>query len=121
MIALSRSRFVTTSGETMNATGLEIQRPIFLGAEAVYEYYADLRGLITEAGINGQIGDFSQLTNNGVEVNADRVQVYLRAPVNVMGDLVTGIWKTIMDWPCRTDSATGDASRYKRVVVCEHI
>jgi len=108
-------------GEMWNASKLEVQRPIFIGAEAVYEYYADLRGLITEAGLNGEVGDFSQLTNNGVEVNADRVQVYLRAPVNVMGDLVTGIWKTIMDWPCRTDGATGDTARFKRCVVVEHV
>jgi hypothetical protein len=108
-------------GEMWNASKLEVQRPIFIGAEAVYEYYADLRGLITEAGLNGEVGDFSQLTNNGVEVNADRVQVYLRAPVNVMGDLVTGIWKTIMDWPCRTDGATGDTARYKRICVVEHV
>jgi hypothetical protein len=111
-----------TTGATISAIpSTEVQRPIFIGAEAIYEYYADLRGLITEAGINGEIGDFSQLTNNGVEVNADRVQCYLRAPVNVMGDLVTGVWKTIMDWPTRTDAATGDSARYKRCVVCEHV
>jgi hypothetical protein len=96
-----------------------IQRPIFIGAEAIYEYFRPLGGLVTEAGVNGQVGEFTGLTNNGIEVNVDRVQVYLRAPVNVMGDIVTSVWKSVMDWPCRTDSLTGDKSRFKRVVVCE--
>ena len=110
-------------GEMWTTAGVEIQRPIFIGAEAVYEYYNDLSGLITEAGVNGVVGEFqpAKLTNNGVEINADRVQVYLRAPVNVMGDVVTAIWKSIMDWPTRTDATTGDAARYKRVVVVETI
>lgn len=107
-------------GEMKNAAGLAIQRPIFIGAEAVYEYYRPLGGLVTEAGINGQVGEFTNLTNNGIEVNVDRVQVYLRAPVNVTGDIVTSVWKSIMDWPTRTDVLTGDAGRYKRTVTVEH-
>jgi hypothetical protein len=108
-------------GELWNASGDQIQRPIFIGAEAVYEYYRPLGGLVTEAGVNGQVGEFTNLTNNGIEVNVDRVQVYLRAPVNVTGDIVTSVWKSVMDWPCRTDVLTGDASRFKRAVVCEHV
>jgi hypothetical protein len=111
------------AGETINASSLEVQRPIFLGAEAVYEYYNDLSGLITEAGVCGVVGEYqpAQLTNNGVEINVDRVQVYVRAPVNVKGDIVTSIWRTIMDWPTRTDATTGDAARHKRTVVVEHV
>ena len=108
-------------GEVQNTTGDKIQRPIFIGAEAVYEYYRPLGGLVTEAGVNGQVGEFTNLTNNGIEVNVDRVQVYLRAPVNVTGDIVTSVWKSVMDWPCRTDVLTGDSARFKRTVVCEHI
>jgi hypothetical protein len=110
------------AGEMFNAVAAHdaIQRPIFIGAEAVYEYFRPLGGLVTEAGVNGQVGEFTNLTNNGIEVNVDRVQVYLRAPVNVMGDIVTSVWKSVMDWPCRTDALTGDTARFKRVCVCEH-
>jgi hypothetical protein len=108
-------------GEMKNVAGDTIQRPIFVGAEAVFEYFRPLGGLVTDAGVNGQVGEFANLTNNGIEVNADRVQVYLRAPVNVTGDIVTSVWKAVMDWPCRTDVLTGDASRFKRAVVVEHI
>jgi hypothetical protein len=38
----------------------------------------------------------------------------------VSGDVVSAVWKAIMDWPTRTDSATGDAARFKRVCVVEH-
>ena len=108
------------AGEMVNSHGDAIQRPIFIGAEAVYEYFRPLGGLVTEAGVNGQVGEFTNLTNNGIEVNVDRVQVYLRAPVNVMGDIVTSVWKSVMDWPCRTDALTGDTARFKRVVCVEH-
>jgi hypothetical protein len=108
-------------GELYNATSDAIQRPIFIGAEAVYEYFRPLGGLVTEAGVNGEVGEFTNLTNNGIEVNVDRVQVYLRAPVNVTGDIVTSVWKAVMDWPCRTDALTGDSARFKRTVCVEHI
>jgi hypothetical protein len=112
-------------GETISSGSgtLEVQRPIFIGAEAVFEYYNDLSGLTTEAGVCGVVGEFqpAQLTNNGVEINVDRVQVYIRAPVNVKGDIVTSIWRSIMDWPTRTDATTGDSARFKRCVVVEHV
>jgi hypothetical protein len=112
-------------GETISSGSgtLEVQRPIFVGAEAVFEYYNDLSGLTTEAGVCGVVGEFqpAQLTNNGVEINVDRVQVYIRAPVNVKGDIVTSIWRSIMDWPTRTDATTGDSARFKRSVVVEHV
>jgi len=107
-------------GELYTTAGLEVQRPIFIGQDAIFEYYQDLGQLITEAGVNGQVGDFSTLSNNGIEVNVDRVQCYLRAPVNVSGDVVTAVWKAIMDWAVRTDSATGDTARHKRVCIVEH-
>ena len=106
---------------TANSPSLEVQRPIFLGQDSIFEYYQDLGQLITEAGVNGEVGDFSKLTNNGIEINVDRVQVYLRAPVNVSGDIVSAVWKSIMDWPVRTDATTGDSARFKRQVVVEHV
>jgi len=39
----------------------------------------------------------------------------------VKGDIVTSIWRSIMDWPTRTDATTGDAARHKRTVVVEHV
>ena len=108
-------------GELKNAGGYTIHRALILGQEAIFEYYQDLGQLITEAGVQGRVGDFSQLTNNGIEVNVDRVQLVLRSPQNVLQDMVSAAWKAIMDWPVRTDVTTGDSARFKRVVAIEHV
>jgi hypothetical protein len=59
------------SGELYNngnpSTGIKVHRPLFVGQGAMYEYYQDLSGLITEAGVTGRIGE-PRITNNGIEV-----------------------------------------------------
>ena len=107
-------------GEIVNAGKYGVHRALIMGQEAIFEYYQDAGQLITEAGVQGRVGDFSQLTNNGIEVNVDRVQLVMRSPQNVLQDMVSAAWKAIMDWPVRTDATTGDAARFKRVVCIEH-
>ncbi len=111
------------SGELWNngnpSTGMKVHRPLFVGQGAMYEYYQDLSGLITEAGVTGRIGE-PRITNNGIEVFSDRIQLIIRAPLNRLQDLVSTSWKFIGAWPIRTDATTGDAARYKRVQVIEH-
>lgn len=99
--------------------GVNIHRPLFTAPGMMYEYYQDLSGLITEAGITGKIGE-PKISNNSIEVNTDRIQLVIRAPLNRLQDQVSTTWKIIADWPLRTDATTGDAARYKRVVVIEH-
>lgn len=98
--------------------GDRVHRPIFFGQGGVIEYYQELSALITEAGVVGKVGEPS-ITNNGIEVYADRVQMIIRAPLNRLQDQVATTWKFIGDWPVRTDAATGDQARYKRVGVIE--
>jgi len=100
-------------------TGVPIHRPLFVGQGCIYEYYQDLSQLITEAGVTGRIGE-PKVTNNGIEVPCDRVQLIIRAPLNRDMDEVSTTWKFFGDWPVRTDSATGDAARFKRTAVIEH-
>jgi len=110
------------SGELFNtgaSTGMKVHRPLFVGQGAMYEYYQDLSGLITEAGVTGRIGE-PRITNNGIEVFSDRIQLIIRAPLNRLQDLVSTSWKFIGAWPIRTDATTGDGARYKRVQVIEH-
>jgi hypothetical protein len=104
-----------TNGAT---TGIKVHRGIMIGADAIYEYYQDLAALLTEAGVTGKVGTWS-ITNNGIEVNADRIQMIIRAPLNKTQDEVSTTWQFKGDWPVRTDAATGDAARYKRMVVLE--
>jgi hypothetical protein len=97
------------------SSGTPIHRTLLTAQGAIYEYYQDLGALITEAGVTGKVGN-SSITNNGIEVNTDRIQLIIRSPLNRLQDLVSTSWKFIGDWPIRTDVTTGDAARYKRMV-----
>lgn len=101
------------------AAGVPVHRPLFTGQAAIYEYYQELSQLLTEAGVTGKIGEPS-ITNSGIDVFADRVQLIFRSPQNRIQDIVATSWKFIGDWPVRTDVTTGDAARFKRMVVIEH-
>jgi len=97
-----------------------VHRPLFLGQDNTFEYYSDLGLQLTEAGVTGRIG-VSTISNNGIEINTDRIQIIIRAPLNRLQDMVATTWKFQGDWPTRTDAATGDLSRYKRACVVEHV
>lgn len=105
----------------LSTTGVEIHRPLFLGQGLIHEYYIDLIGgaFLSEAGVTGRTGQF-RITNNAIEVNTDRVQLIIRAPLDRLQDQVSVSWKFCGDWPARTDITTGGAERYKRSVVVEH-
>lgn len=100
-------------------TGVRIHRPLLTAQDSVFEYYQDLAGLITDAGVTGKVGEFN-IVNNGVEVFSERIQVIMRAPLNRLQDSISTSYKFIGDWPVRTDATTGDTARYKRVCVIEH-
>lgn len=110
------------AGELFNngaTSGVKVHRALFVGQGAMHEYYQDLGQLITEAGITGKVGE-PQITNNGIEVFSDRIQLVIRSPLNRLQDMVATSWKFIGDWPIRTDATTGDTARFKRVVSIEH-
>lgn len=101
------------------STGVRLDRVLLTGQNSIFEYYQDLSGLITEAGVVGKVGQ-PTINNNGIEVMTDRIQLIIRAPLNRLQDLVSTSWKFIGDWPIRTDATVGDAARYKRVQVILH-
>lgn len=110
------------AGELFNtgvSTGTRIHRVLFTGAEAIHEYYTDLSALITEAGINGKVGEFS-ISNNSIEVMTDRIRVVIRSPLDRLQEQVSSSWEFIGDWPIRTDAATGDSARFKRAQIIMH-
>lgn len=103
---------------TLGGTSVPVQRALFTGQGSIYEYYVDLGQLITEAGVTGKVTS-AAITNNGIEVNTQRIQLIIRAPLNRLQDMVSTSYKFIGDWPMRTDVTTGDAARYKRAGVIE--
>jgi hypothetical protein len=96
------------------STGDRLHRSILTGQGGIMEYYQDLSGLVTEAGVTGKVGAFS-IDNNGITVNTDRIQLIIRAPLNRLQDTVSCSYKFIGDWPFRTDVLTGGPQRIKRV------
>lgn len=110
------------AGELYNnglTTGMKVHRALFVGQGLMHEYYKDLGALITEAGVTGRVGEPS-ITNNGIEVFSDRIQLLIRSPLNRLQDLVSTSWKFIGDWPVRTDVTTGDKARFKRACIIQH-
>lgn len=105
--------------DDLPATGNPVHRPLFTGAGCIHEYYLNLDLLTTEAGVGGKVGA-PKLTNNGVEINAERIQLIIRWPQDRLQNTISTSWKFIGDWPVRTDVTTGDAARYKRSLVIEH-
>ena len=104
--------------EVVNANGLKIRRTIVTGGGALYEKYLDESRFITEAGVQGKIGNFS-VTNNGVAVMTDRIRFMIRSPQDRMQQIVSQTWSWSGDFPIPSDQLTGDDSRYKRAVVIE--
>jgi hypothetical protein len=101
-------------------TGTQIHRALFVGAEAVTEYFLPNAMLVSDVGVNGRIEEAPAVNANGFTVQTDRIDFIVRAPQDRLQQNLSLAWKILGDWVCRTDSATGDASRYKRVCVIEH-
>lgn len=99
------------------STGVPIHRALFVAQGALMEYYQDQANLLTEAGLTGKVAE-PRITNNGIDVFTERIQLMLRAPQNRLQDMVSSTWKFIGDWPVRTDAAVGGAY-FKRVLVVE--
>jgi hypothetical protein len=106
-------------GIVWNKQNVQIHRALFTGQQALNEYYQDLSQYISDAGLNGKVAA-PQITNNGIEVFSDRIQLVMRAPLNRLQDVVSTSWKWVGDFVVRTDAATGDAARFKRELVVAH-
>jgi hypothetical protein len=106
-------------GELVTGAGARVHRILFSAQGGIMEYYSDLSQLLTDAGVNGKVGE-PRIVNNGIECYTDRIQLIIRSPQNRLQDKVSTSWKFIGDWPTRTDAATGSAARYKRFKVIEH-
>ncbi len=115
-------------GELVNATGVPIHRVAVLGRECGIEYWKDAV-VTTEAGITGKIGAWT-ITNDGLAVPIERIQMILRAPIDRLQRVVSTSWSffgghLMMQDYLRPGGAYSGAnfagsSRYKRVVVIEH-
>ena len=106
-----------TNGAT---TGKVIHRSMLTGMDVLHEYHMNLDALETEAGITGKTGNFT-ITNNGIQINADRIKLVLRAPLDRLQENVSISWKFQGAHVVPTDGVSGDAQRYKRVGIIESV
>lgn len=106
-------------GELTNEAGLTIRRAIVTGGGVAYEKYLDEGKFITEAGVNGKIGQFSVI-NGGVAIMAQRIRYILRAPQDLLQQVVSQTWSWSGDFPVPSDAVVGDGARFKRAVIIEH-
>lgn len=105
-----------------SSSGAKVHRVLILGAGALKEYYVDQNALLSEVGVNGKVTQGARITNggNGVDMNVERIQVIMRAPQDRLQENVAQTWKFQGDFVLRTDGATGDAAKFKRVVEIQH-
>jgi hypothetical protein len=106
--------------EVTNAAGVNIHRPLFTGMGWIEEKYLDESRYISEAGVQGRIGEFS-VTNGGVQVMTERIRLVLRAPQDRLQQNTSSAWSFSGDWPVPTDQlGAGTLATYKRAVCVIH-
>lgn len=106
-------------GDVVNQAGVPINREIVLGGGTMYEKFIDESKYITEAGVQGKIGEFSVI-NNGVQVMIERVRLILRAPQDRLQQVVSSAWSWSGDFGIPSDATTGSPARFKRAAIIEH-
>ena len=110
----------TTGFEMVNATAVPLHRPIFTGQGAVEEKYLDEARYISEAGIQGKIGEFA-VVNGGVQVMTERIRLILRAPLDRLQQQTSASWSFSGDWTIPSDELTlSSPATFKRSVVVIH-
>lgn len=99
---------------------VEIHRPFFSGQGYLEEKRVPEEQYISEAGIQGKIGEFA-ITNNGIAVMTEGIRLILRAPQDRLQQQTASSWSISGGWALPTDaeSKTSPAD-YKRGVVVQH-
>lgn len=106
--------------ELTNTAGVTLHRPICTGQGAIEEKYLDESRYISEAGVQGKIGEFA-VTSGGVQVMTERIRLILRAPQDRLQQMTASSWSFSGDWPVPTDSLSpGSKAQFKRAVVVLH-
>ena len=102
-----------------NASGARILRAIVTGGGCLLEKYIDESEYLSEAGVQGKIGNFN-VTNNGMQINLDGIRYILRSPQDRLQQVVSHTWSWSGGWTAPTDLLGGKGgAQFKRAVVVE--
>ena len=80
--------------ELVNGAGVSLHRPIFTGQGWIEEKYLDESRYISDAGVQGKIGEFA-ITNGGVQVMTERIRLVLRAPQDRLQQNTSSSWELL--------------------------
>jgi hypothetical protein len=114
----------TFAPELVNVPGagaaVSIHRPLFTGQGYIEEKYLDEGRYISDAGIQGKIGEFA-VVNNGIQVMTERIRLILRAPQDRFQQQTSSTWSFSGDWPLPTDATNPTSTAdFKRGVIVQH-
>jgi len=106
--------------EVINEANVKVGRCIVTGRGVLIEKGFDEQRYISEVGVLGKIGAFS-VVNNGVAIAAERIRLYLRPPVDRLGDTVAATWSLTTSFPVPTDInvLTASKANFKRAIIIE--
>jgi hypothetical protein len=106
--------------EVVNGAGVNVGRILITGRGALYEKWLPGTNFVSEAGITGKMGEFD-IVNGGINVQTERIDLILRAPLNRLQDTVAATWQISTSFPVPSDITSGTGpERFKRAVVIEH-
>ncbi len=106
--------------DAVNESSINIGRIIVTGRGSVYEKYLNEDAFVTEAGLNGKVGEFD-VVNNNVAILTERIRLVLRAPLDRLQQVVSAAWSISTSFPVPSDiTAPSGQERYKRAIVIEH-
>jgi len=106
--------------EVVNGNGVTIGRVLITGKGGLYERYMDESAYVSEAGLNGKVGEFD-VVNNGIAISSENIRLILRAPVDRLQQMVGAAWSISTSFATPSDvTAPGGFQRYKRCIVLEH-
>lgn len=102
-----------------NRNGVRILRAIVTGGGALLEKYIDEGEYMSEAGVQGKIGNFN-VTNQGLVINLEGIRYILRAPQDRLQQVVSQSWSWSGGWTAPTDILGGKSgAQFKRAVIVE--
>lgn len=112
-----RNNETPTTSDGGSSGNLTVHRPIFMGADALMAGpYEGIGDLLADTGVE-EVPMISMIgPANGVEV-----AMIIRPPQDRLQQTISASWSWVGDFAVPSDITTGDAARFKRAVIVEHV
>ena len=112
-------------GELYNLSGVQIERSIVIGRDAVSQLYVpELMAFVSDAGVIGKQQSGFAMVGNQLQMvmgpGTGQVRVIIRPPIDRTGQVVAITWSATRGYPVRCNLLSGNSQgRYKKAVVVE--